>query len=70
MKNIRILTLLIVSLNLWGCMKDSKMDEFSDDAISSTIAVEVTMPAGYETYETSGLLVSLQDPSTGLLFSG
>jgi len=70
MKNIRVLTLLIISLNLWGCLKDSKMDQFSDDAISSTIAVEVTMPDGYDSYETSNLLVTLNDPSTGLKFSG
>lgn len=68
MRNIKILFLLIASLNLWGCMKDLKMDSFTDDAISSTITVTVKMPAGY-TYSTGDLIVNLVDPSSGLEFS-
>jgi len=69
MKNIKILFLLIASVNLWGCMKDLKTDDFSDDAISSTITISVSMPQGYD-YSTAGLTVKLNDPSTGLVFSG
>ncbi len=69
MRNIKILILLIASLNLWGCMKDLRMDKFSDDSISSTITVSVSMPQGYN-YSTAGLTVKLNDPSTGLAFSG
>ncbi|MEN6618517.1 MAG: DUF4876 domain-containing protein [Rikenellaceae bacterium] len=68
MRNIKILFLLIASLNLWGCMKDIKMDEFTDDAISSSISVSVKMPAGYD-YSTEDLVVKLVDPSSGLEFS-
>lgn len=69
MRNIKILFLLIASLNLVGCMKDLKNDDFLDDAISSTISVSVTMPSGYN-YSTENLTVKLTDPSSGLVFSG
>jgi hypothetical protein len=69
MRNINILFLLIASSGFWGCMKDLKTDEFSDDAISSTISITVTMPQGYD-YSTAGLTIILTDPSTGLVFSG
>jgi len=52
---------------LSGCLKDTKTDEFTDDAISSTISVTVTMPEGYD-YSTEGLPVYFSDPSSGLVF--
>lgn len=69
MKKINILSLLIASLSLWGCMKDLKTDDFTDDALSSEISVTVKMPQGYD-YETSGLVIKLIDPGSGLEFSG
>lgn len=69
MRKIFIFTILMLSLAMSGCMKDLKMSEFTDDAISSTINVTVAMPAGY-TYSVEGMVIKLSDPSTGLQFSG
>jgi len=69
MRNIKIVFLLIASLNIWGCMKDQKIDQFWDSSISSEISLTVKMPLGYN-YGTQGLLVKLSDPTSGLLFSG
>jgi len=68
MKNIKTLILLIASgIYVSGCMKDLKNDDFSDDAISSTITLTVKMPTGYN-YPTEGLPVYFVDPSSGLKF--
>ncbi|NTU95808.1 MAG: DUF4876 domain-containing protein, partial [Bacteroidales bacterium] len=69
MRNIKILLMLIASLSIWGCMKDTKTSQFTDDATSSTINITVAMPAGYD-YTVAGMKVKLSDPSTGLLFEG
>lgn len=68
MKNIKPLILLIASgIYVSGCMKDLKNDDFSDNAISSTITLTVKMPKGYN-YPTEGLPVYFVDPSSGLQF--
>lgn len=69
MRNIKILLILIASLSIWGCMKDVKSSQFTDDATSSTINITVAMPSGYD-YPVAGMKVKLSDPSTGLLFEG
>jgi len=69
MRKIFIFTILMLSLAMSGCMKDLRMSDFTDDAISSTINVTVAMPAGY-TYSVEGMVIKLSDPSTGLQFSG
>ncbi len=69
MKKIKIFLLLFVSVALFGCMKDAKSDQFTDEALSSTVKVRVSMPEGFG-YTTEDLIVSLVDPSTGLKFEG
>lgn len=69
MRNIKILLMFIASISIWGCMKDTKTSQFTDDATSSTINITVAMPAGYN-YPVDGMKVKLSDPSTGLLFEG
>ncbi|MEZ7874887.1 MAG: DUF4876 domain-containing protein [Bacteroidales bacterium] len=69
MRNFKILFLLIASVAISGCMKESKLSDFTDDAISSTINISVAMPAGYD-FSVEGMEIKLSDPATGLRFSG
>ncbi|EKD32515.1 MAG: hypothetical protein ACD_77C00073G0004 [uncultured bacterium] len=69
MRNFKILLLLIASITISGCMKDSKTSQFTDDALSSTINITIAMPAGYN-YPVEGMEIKLADPSTGLQFKG
>lgn len=69
MKKINIALALFLVISLSGCLESMKDDKFTDEAISSTIKVQVTMPTGYN-YPVQGLTVKLNDPSSGLQFSG
>jgi len=69
MRNIKILLMLVASLSIWGCMKDTKTSEFTDEAISSTINITLAMPAGYD-YPVEGMEIKLIDQATGLQFNG
>ena len=69
MRNFKILLMLIASLSIWGCMKDIKTSQFTDDATSSTINITVAMPAGYN-FSVASMKVKLVDPSSGLNFEG
>ena len=69
MRNFKILLMLIASLSIWGCMKDIKTSQFTDDATSSTINITVAMPAGYN-FPVASMKVKLVDPSSGLNFEG
>ncbi|MDP3451686.1 MAG: DUF4876 domain-containing protein [Bacteroidales bacterium] len=69
MKTIKIFLLLALTFLISGCLKDLRIDEFSDDALSSTLIIKVQMPQGFS-YSTQGLVIKLTDPATGLQFSG
>ncbi len=69
MKKINILLVLLLTLSLSSCLENIKGDQFTDEAISSTIKIQVTMPSGYD-YSLQGLIVKLSDPSSGLSFQG
>ncbi len=69
MKKINIALALLLILSLSGCLESMKDEKFSDEAISSTIKIQVTMPSGYN-YSVEGLTVKLSDPSSGLVFQG
>ncbi len=69
MKTIKIFLLLALTYTLSGCLKDLRIEEFSDDALSSTLTIKVLMPQGFS-YSTKGLTIKLTDPSSGLQFTG
>lgn len=64
-----ILLLLMFSFALSGCLKDLRDSDFLDENLSSTINIEVKIPQGYN-YSLEGLVIKLNDPSTGRLFEG
>lgn len=66
---IYIFLLLILTLSLSSCLKDLRESDFRDENLSSTIDIEVKLPQGYN-YSLGGLVVTLTDPSTGLVFQG
>lgn len=57
------------SFALSGCLKDLRDSDFLDENLSSTINIEVKIPQGYN-YSLEGLVIKLNDPSTGRLFEG
>lgn len=70
MKKIYKVTLIILSIFLLnGCMEEARLEQFTDEALSSTINVRVSMPTGFS-YPVAGLVVKLNDPTTGLSFQG
>lgn len=69
MKKLNILLVLLLTLSLSGCLESIKEEQFTDQAISSTIKVQLSMPVGYN-YSLQGLIVKLSDPSSGLTFQG
>ncbi len=66
---ITIFLLLMLTFALSSCLKDLRSDNFLEENLSSTIDVEVKLPQGYS-YSLGGLVVTLTDPSTGLVFQG
>lgn len=69
MKKLNILLVLLLIISLSGCLESMKEEQFTDEAISATIKVQVSMPAGYN-YPVQGLVVKLSDPTSGLAFQG
>jgi len=66
---IYIFLLFVFTFVISGCLKELRNSDFLDENLSSTINIEVKMPQGYS-YSLEGLVVKLQDPSTGLIFQG
>lgn len=69
MKTIKIFLLLTLSVLMTGCLKDLRLEDFSEEKLSSTITVTVNMPAGYD-FSVTGLVIKLTDPTSGLQYSG
>lgn len=69
MKKLNILLVILLTISLSGCLESMKEEQFTDEAISSTIKIQVSMPAGYN-YPVQGLIVKLSDPTSGLVFQG
>lgn len=69
MKTIKIFLLLALAFLISGCLKEMRNEEFTDEALSSTLVIKVLMPQGYN-YSTQGLVIKLTDPTSGLQFSG
>ena len=60
---------MAITVLISGCLKDMRIEDFSDDSLSSNLTIKVVMPQGFN-YSTQGLVIKLTDPSTGLQFSG
>lgn len=64
-----VLAIFALIIILYGCMKELRKDDFSEDALSSTIDIQVKMPLGYD-FGLEGVSVQLDDPVSGLHFAG
>jgi hypothetical protein len=69
MKTIKLSIFLLLTFMLSACLKDSKLEDFSEGKVSALINVRVTIPQGYD-FSPAGRSVLLRDPNTGLQFSG
>ncbi len=69
MKKLNILLVILLTISLSGCLESMKEEQFTDEAISSTVKIRVSMPTGYN-YSVQGLNVKLSDPTSGLVFQG
>ena len=61
--------LLGLSVIFASCLDDIRSDEFTDNELSETITVNITIPEGYN-YSVEGLTVLLYDNTAGLEYSG